>query len=201
MLTDLVTDFAQGIQAVDSQAPVAANARTGASYQPGIGPHTETQTIKLVMARLAGVQPRRYASYQLGVPYADGTRQACDVCLDGPEPWAWAVEVKMLRLMGDNGKLNDNMVTHILSPYPAHRSALTDCTKLVTSQLGAHKAILIYGYDYPGWQMDPAIEAFQVLASHQVLLADSAVALFDGLIHPVHRRGRVFGWQIQLLDD
>jgi hypothetical protein len=27
-----------------------------------------------------------------------------------------AIEVKMLRLMGDNGKLNDNMVMHILSP-------------------------------------------------------------------------------------
>ena len=28
-------------------------------------------------------------------------------------------EVKMLRLMGDNGKPNDNMLMHILSPYPA----------------------------------------------------------------------------------
>ena len=34
----------------------------------------------------------------------------------------------MLRFMGDNGKLNDNIVMHILSPYPEHRSALTDCT-------------------------------------------------------------------------
>ena len=68
----------------------------------------------------------------------------------------------MLRLMGDNGKLNDNMITHILSPYPAHRSALTDCTKLVISQLGKHKAILIYGYDYPDWPMDPVIDAFEM---------------------------------------
>lgn len=36
-----------------------------------------------------------------------------------------AVEVKMLWLMGDNGKTNDNMIMYILSPYPAHRSALT----------------------------------------------------------------------------
>jgi hypothetical protein len=93
------------------------------------------------------------------------------------------------------------MVMHILSPYPAHRSALTDCTKLLASQLGTHKAILIYGYDYPDWPMDPAIEAFQVLASREVILADSAVASFDGLIHPVHSRGRVFGWQVQPRDD
>src|SRR5215831_17527333 len=124
-------DFAQGIRAVDSRAPAASSSRTGASYQPGIGPHTEAQTIKLVMACLAEADPQRYASYQLGVPYGDGTRQVCDVCLGSPAPWEWAIEVKMLRLMGDNGKLNDNMVMHILSPYPAHRSALTDCTKLL----------------------------------------------------------------------
>ena len=35
----------------------------------------------------------------------------------------WAIEVKMLRLMGDNGKPNDNMLMHILSPYERHRSA------------------------------------------------------------------------------
>jgi hypothetical protein len=196
-----VTDFAQGIQAADSLAPVASSSRTGASYRPGIGPHTETQTIKLVMAHLAGAAPRRYASYRLGVPYADGTRQACDVCLGGPAPWEWAIEVKMLRLMGDNGKLNDNMLMHILSPYPAHRSALTDCTKLLDSQLGTRKAILIYGYDYPGWPMDPGIGAFETLASQTAKLASHAVAAFDGLIHPVHRRGRVFVWQVEPRDD
>jgi hypothetical protein len=201
LLADLVTDFAQGIQAVDSLAPVASSSRTGASYRPGIGPHTETQTIKLVMAHLASAAPSRYASYRLGVPYADGTRQACDVCLGGPAPWEWAIEVKMLRLMGDNGKLNDNMLMHILSPYPAHRSALTDCTKLLDSQLGAHKTILIYGYDYPSWAMDPGIGAFETLASRQVTLASHAVAAFDGLIHPIHRRGRVFGWQVEPCDN
>jgi hypothetical protein len=30
---------------------------------------------------------------------------------------------------------------------------------------------------------------------------EQAAASFDGLIHPVHRRGRVFGWQVQRLDD
>jgi hypothetical protein len=196
-LADLVMDFARGTEAVDSLAPVASSARTGASRQPGIGPHTEAQTIKLIMTHLARADPPRYSSYELGVPYADGTRQACDVCLGGSAPWEWAIEVKMLRFIGDNGKLNDNMMTHILSPYPEHRSALTDCTKLVASQLGTHKAILIYGYDYPGWSMDPAIEAFEKLASQRVELASHAVASFDGLIHPVHKRGRVFGWQVE----
>jgi hypothetical protein len=31
--------------------------------------------------------------------------------LDGPTPWEWAICVKMLRFMGDNGKLNDKLST------------------------------------------------------------------------------------------
>jgi hypothetical protein len=121
------------------------------------------------------------------------------VAAGAPAPWDWAIEVKMLRLLGDNGRPNDNMVTHILSPYPTHNSALTDCTKLLASQLGIHKAILIYGFDYPRLPMDPAIEAFEALASREVKLGRHAVAAFDGLIHPVHQRGRVFGWEVLAL--
>lgn len=73
----------------------------------------------------------------------------------------------MLRLMGDNGKPNDNMLMHILSPYPADRSALTDCSKLLTSGPGDRQAVIIYGFDYPGLPMDPAIEAFETLAGHR----------------------------------
>jgi hypothetical protein len=102
----------------------------------------------------------------------------------------------MLRLFGDNGKLNDNMLMHILSPYPAHRSALTDCAKLTTSGLAGRTAILIFGYDYEGWAMDPAIEAFETLAAERVILGDRHEAAYDDLIHPVHRRGRVFAWEV-----
>lgn len=55
----------------------------------------------------------------------------------------------MLRIMGDNGKPNDNTLMHILSPYPAHRSALTDADKLARSSLPGEKAIVIYAYEYP----------------------------------------------------
>lgn len=184
-LDEVVRDLAFGIKAVDDQHPVAVNQRTGASYQPGIGPHTEALTTKLVVETLA-TRIERWNDYRLGVPYGNGSRQACDLCL-GTDPWDWAVEVKMLRLMGDNGKTNDNILMHILSPYPAQRSALTDCEKLVDVDLGKRRAVVIYGYDYPAWPMDPVIEAFEVLARQRVKLGDRAVADFDGLIHPVVR--------------
>lgn len=84
----------------------------------------------------------------------------------------------------------------ILSPYPNHRSALTDCRKLIESDLPGRKAVVIYGFDYPQLPMDPAIEAFQVLARQWVGLGFRAVGSYQDLVHPVHTEGRVFGWEI-----
>ena len=46
-----------------------------------------------------------YAEHSFDVPYPDALRQRCDWCLGSPPSWDWAIEAKMLRLFGDNGKL------------------------------------------------------------------------------------------------
>lgn len=98
--------------------------------------------------------------------------------------------------MGDNGKPNDNILMHILSPYPQHRSAVTDGPKLRGSGLVGKKALVIYGYEYPGWPLEPTISAFEILGGRVAELGPRAEASFSGLIHPVHERGAVFGWAI-----
>jgi hypothetical protein len=55
---------------------------------------------------------------------------------------------------------------------------------------------VIFGYDYDGWAMDPAIEAFETLASERVILGQRHEAAHGHLMHPVHQRGRVFAWEI-----
>jgi hypothetical protein len=109
----------------------------------------------------------------------------------------WFIEVKMMRLMGDNGKPNDNILTHILSPYPEQRSALTDCRKLLSSGFPGRHAIVIYGYEYPGWPLEPVISAFECLAQRDVTLSSRATAAFSELVHPIHGTGEVFGWELQ----
>jgi hypothetical protein len=111
--------------------------------------------------------------------------------------WDWSIEIKMARFVGDNGKDNDNILMHILSPYPPHRSALTDCQKLLESGFSGKRAILIYGFDHEAWPLDPAIEAFEILARSKVTLGERQNSSFSGLIHPVHREGRVFGWEVE----
>ncbi len=148
------------------------------------------QTVAFVMSELQGS-----LGYALEVPYPTSPRSKCDVVLSNPE--LWSIEFKMLRMMGDNGKPNDNILMHILSPYPEHRSALTDTEKLVRSGLPGRKAVVIYGYDYSQWPMEPAILAFETLARTVVRLGLRFEAETGSLVHPVHRSGKVFGWEIE----
>jgi hypothetical protein len=195
-LEPIVRDIAVAIKRIDDRRPQAANARTGSLYQPGIGPHPETQAVALVVGELGSSGGGSYAHRLFtGVSYP-GSRQKCDLCIGRHPDWEWVIEIKMLRLMGDNGKPNDNMLMHILSPYPGDRSALTDCPKLLSSGLRGRKAVVIYGFDYPGLPMDPAIDAFEVLAQRLVKLGPRIVGSYSDLVHPVHREGRVFGWEV-----
>lgn len=197
-LATFVSDFAAGLAAADAIRPQASNQRTGSLFQPGIGPHTEEQTVQRVMEQLNQLHPPRYDSrWKTGLPYATiGSRKKCDLCLGNPPNWDWAIEVKMLRFLGDNGMPNDNILMHILSPYPAHRSSLTDCEKLLDSGIQGRKAILIYGYDSDDWPLEPAITAFEVLARSRVCLGPCASKPFFNLVHPYHRSGQVFAWEI-----
>jgi hypothetical protein len=73
---------------------------------------------------------------------------------------------------------------------------LSDCEKLASSGFNSRLGILIFGYDYPDWPMKPAIEAFEVLAAQRFRLDAANPVLVEGLVHPVHRRGAVYAWQI-----
>jgi hypothetical protein len=186
------------MQAVDATRPEAKSARGDKNYQAGIGPHTESQTVALVMRYLGETAPQRYAGrYSLEQPYPNSVRNRVDICLGADPDWLLSIEVKMLRMMGDNGKPNDNILMHILSPYPAHRSAVTDAEKLARSSLRGKKAIVIYAYEYPSWPSSPAIEAFETLAARSVALTPVSPVSVEGLVHPVHRAATVRGWEIQ----
>ena len=156
-LDSFVEDFAFGLTAVDRLKPVACNARSGAPYQPGIGPHTESAAIGLVLEELRKRWPQKYHAMSREVSYPVSNRQKCDLCIGAAPRWAWCIEIKMLRMMGDNGKPNDNMSMHILLPYETHRSAVTDCEKLARSQFHGRKGILLFAYEYPNYPVEPQL--------------------------------------------
>ncbi len=198
-LQNIVEDFAQSLKEADEKT----QNQPYRAYKPGIGPYPEHEAIKLVAQHMQQhckqYCQRRYR-IEIDVPYPNA-RQKCDMCIGSnfasqAAQWDWAIEVKLLRFLGDNGKPNDNMLMHILSPYERHRSALTDCAKLAGSQLAMHKAILIYGFEHQEWPLEPAIQAFETLACARFHIGQRYEATFDDLVHTVHKEGKVFAWQV-----
>ena len=194
-LAKLTSSFAEAMGEVDARRPIATNAR-GVQYSPGIGPHSEIETVQLVSDEMENQGSLQVEGFHLEVPYPDAPQDRCDLCIGLSPDWEWTVEIKMLRLMGDNGKPNDNILMHILSPYPEHRSALTDCTKLTSAGFTSRTALLIYGYEYSEWPMEPAIKSFELLANQSVTLGIRHQAKTQQLVHPIHSQGRVFSWEI-----
>jgi hypothetical protein len=189
MLQRLTDDLAAAVKRVDALRPVAKNKRSGISFEAGLGPHSEAETIALVFREIVRAHSHVYAELATSVPYPNNPRQRCDVRLvtsEGP----LFIEGKLLRLKGDNGKPNDNMLMHILSPYPQHRSALTDCTKLSSSGIADSKAIVLIGYTYDDMPLEPAICAFEKLACSHI--GPRSEAAFFGLCHRVHCSGGLF---------
>ena len=74
------------------------------AFLPGIGPNSESRTVRLAVDEMQAAQPERYTKVTFNVPYPEKSRQKCDLAL-GEEPNRLLVEAKLLRLLGDNGKL------------------------------------------------------------------------------------------------
>jgi len=195
-LARIVNDFALGVQIADGQCRPARSHNGLRQFSQGIGPYPEAQALRLVYEALGARFPEKYSGVQYSVAFPNAPRQKCDLLVpaDGK---GWVVEVKLLRFLGDNGKQNGNMLMHILSPYPFDRSALSDCVKLANSKFEYRMAVLIYGFDHDSWPLDPAIEAFETLASKRVKLGCRNEATFTDLVHPVHSQGRVFAWEVE----
>jgi len=162
-LEEVVEQFANAMTLADARRPAAVSPRSGRVYQPGIGPHPEDRAVDLVMLELATTCPSWHS--RLRVCYPD-SKQTCDWLLGTRTEWA--IEIKMSRPNGDNGKPDDTAIKDILSPYASDRSALTDCTKLAHSVIAPRKAILIYGFDDPRRPLSDMIAAFETLARTRV---------------------------------
>src|SRR5689334_12501595 len=146
-LDRLTQDFALANRGCRCPTPIAINKRSGLAFSPGIGPHSVVETYSLMMSEARRASPERYLEVHAPVPYPANPRQKCDARIGLPQGSLY-VEGKLLRLKGDNGLPKDNMLMHILSPYPHHRSALSDCMKLARSAFDGHKGIVMVGYAY-----------------------------------------------------
>ena len=189
----IISDFALSMKKIDSTKPVYVSQRKNKNvYKPGIGPHTETATINLVVNELK--QDKFYTKIEREIKYPN-SRKSCDLKFNINNKILFS-EVKMMRIMGDNNKANDNIFMHIFSPYENQNSALTDGLKLLKSGFDGEKSIIIYGYDYDDFPIEKTISLFEKTTKDFFNISERYSASFDKLVHPVHTRGSVYGWLI-----
>lgn len=185
-------DYGEALWIADSKAPQAKS-----TYRPGIGPHSERSAVGLVLEELRTHFPGRWSDAVTEVPYPEDPRKKCDICVgrtvdEGVARWETAIEVKMLRLLGDNGKPDDFAAIALLSPFTQHSSALTDCSKLARSEIAMQKIILIYGFVAEAYAMNELLDDFYTLASKRVELGQPEWSFAFNLVHPVHSIGWVY---------
>jgi hypothetical protein len=196
MLERLTGNLSSAVVNVDARHPIAVNKKSGVAFKPGLGPFSEAKTFELILEEAKRADPTWLKELAYSVPYPAHPKQKCDARVTTAEGELF-LEGKLLRLKGDNGKPNDNMLMHILSPYPKHHSALTDCIKLSGSGFPGTKAVVIVGYSYDDLPLEPAVAAFEALAKAMVMLGKRHEASFCGLCHPVQGEGKVLAWQVE----
>jgi len=108
-LSTLVTDFAGALREVDAANPVGSSGR----FKPGCGPLTESEVTGLILQWLRARNPIYDGAAAMRYPNG---RTECDFVLPGK----WAVEVKLARPFGDNGKPAERWSENLLYPYPGN---------------------------------------------------------------------------------
>jgi hypothetical protein len=180
-LREVVTDIATGLSALDG-----AGGRFR-EFQPGIGPFGEPQLVKQIAAHLNTLQK-----------YGESVRTKR--CPDLLIPDEWAIEIKITRPYGDNGKEAENWSVNLLHPYRGNTSSIGDCYKLLGLSMPERKAVLVIGYEHAPAKIDltPLIKSFETIATSVagITLGPRVEKSREGLVHPVHQTARLFAWEV-----
>lgn len=181
-LDRVVTDVADALAAIDSsRVPFR-------QFAPGVGPYGEPQVVRLVAEHL-----RRLEAYAGGVQ----VKRKPDLLVNGH----WALEFKIVRPFGDNGKSAENWSVNLLHPYEGNVSSLGDCLKLRALECVERKAVVVIGYEHtpPKVDLAPLLKSFELVAAGvlDIALGSRVEARRSGLAHNVHQQLLVAAWEVR----
>ena len=123
------------------------------------------------------------------------TRRTPDLLI----PQNWAIEFKIARPFGDNGKEAENWSVNLLHPYRGNISTIGDCYKLMDLEGLERKAVAVIGYEHnPAIiSLSPLIESFETIAKYlNIGLGQRVETRRNNLVHPVHQVVRLFAWEV-----
>jgi hypothetical protein len=175
----LVKSIADVLKDFDSQRPVHK------SFQSGIGPFGEPQIVGEIAKRLTAK----------GTP--SRTKRTPDLALEE----GWAIEFKIVRPFGDNGKEAENWSVNLLHPYAGNVSLIGDAIKLAGLKEYPRRGLFIIGFEHDPARinLDPLIHAFELI-TRQVMKLDLGERVEEQrphLVHPEHQVLRCIGWELR----
>ena len=171
-IADILKDF-------DSELPVHK------TFRPGIGPFGEPQIVRVIADRL---HSRGILAWTRRTPDLDIEHQ-------------WAIEFKIVRPFGDNGREAENWSVNMLHPYAGSASLIGDAIKLAKLDAFPNRGLFVIGFEHnpPRISLDPLLDAFEAIA-FQVMgiqLYERIEERRDGLIHSEHQVLRCIGWRLR----
>jgi hypothetical protein len=156
-------------------------------FQAGIGPYGEPQLVRAVAERLRSLP---------GYGTETRTKRTPDLLIPG----LWALEFKITRPFGDNGREAENWSVNLLHPYEGNVSVIGDCLKLRRLGSPERKAVVVVGYEHtpPRIRLAPLLDAFEAVALQiaKIQIGPRVQTTRVGLCHPVHQQLTVSAWQI-----
>jgi hypothetical protein len=188
-LPEMLALLRDAIRHVDSSGVAHTSSKPPfRAYQPGAGPYSETVLCKRIAEWLSA-----HSADCKGAC----TRRFPDLLI----PDHWAIELKIARPFGDNGKEAEHWSQNLLHPYPGNTSSLSDALKLMKYEGPERCAVVVVGYEHatPQISLDPLIRSFEAIAQHvfTLELGTQHQLTLSPLVHPVHQVARLWGWEIR----
>jgi hypothetical protein len=179
-LREVIVDIADALVTLD------ASQKMYKTYKPGVGPYSESVLVEEIKNSMNAGKYRTLVT----------TQRTPDLLIKGK----WAIEFKLVRPFGDNGKEAENWSVNLLHPYKGNQSSLGDCLKLSSLKIDEKKAIIAICYEHtpPRIPVAPLLDSFELIAEKVmgISLSERVVETRKDLIHPVHQQLSVVGWEV-----
>ena len=160
-LEEIVSRFVMAVKPIDDSIEHGRKStRHWGEYLPGIGTAYENDIRNEILKWWNGNFTD--SSLEKEVKYPENTKTGrCDICIyEKPdsirmhEIHDWAIELKLVANIGDNGGINNYGLGKVVSPYKSERSSVHDCGKLSGSKIAKRKAIIIFGFEFDDNSVD-----------------------------------------------
>ncbi len=181
-LEELLSYFGEAIKDLD------ASGIPHKEFKPGAGPYGEPQLVRACVRFLSEKYPLIFGQMQ--------TKRSPDILI----PDKWGIELKIVRPFGDNAKEAEHWSQNLLHPYPGNTSSIGDVFKLAQSDIKERKAVIVVAFEQepPSIDLEILVSCFEEITRNvlQLPISQRATVEIGNLIHPVHNRCVLYGWEV-----